>query len=69
MRIHAQATLLKIWQHAKDCGLREELSYSFPLLKANMEFAMLSGYEFYVPKRFGYIYRHVLVQLFQLVSC
>ncbi|KAF6023006.1 hypothetical protein EB796_018701 [Bugula neritina] len=43
MRIHAQATLLKIWQHAKDCGLREELSYSFPLLKANMEFAMLSG--------------------------
>ncbi|XP_067943228.1 probable methyltransferase TARBP1 [Watersipora subatra] len=43
MRIHAQAALLKIWQHAHDAGLKEDISACFPLLKANMDFALQSG--------------------------
>ena len=43
MRIHAQAALMKIWKHATDCQLDEKLSAHFPILKANMQFALLSG--------------------------
>ena len=45
MRIHAQAALMKIWKHATDCQLDEKLSAHFPILKANMQFALLSGYD------------------------
>ena len=43
MRIHAQAALLKIWQHAVHTRLADELSECYPLLKANMQFALHSG--------------------------